>query len=199
MNWKKVIDKGFQGGATAGLGGAIAYAATAMLIAALPELEVREGVVLAGLLLICTAAVNAGRNWLKHRERTCFGPPGSLIIIALLLPALLFMGGCTSLANLVTAEGIYANKNYIVEGHGTNFGIGFEQMTQGNLPMPKIGYWKTDFVFMAVPLDPDDALQYSNERDVTVGTEGGVDIYSGNRTTLGVDAQKYLKEIERDE
>ncbi len=119
--------------------------------------------------------------------------PVALLVVAMLLLALPLTTGCSGLAELVTAEGIYANKNYIVETHTINIAIGFEKPLDGGLPLPKIGYWKTDMVLMAVPLDDDDALRYANERDVTIGAEGDIEIISGNRTTLDVDAQKFLE------
>jgi len=116
----------------------------------------------------------------------------TLLILAL-LPAFI-LAGCSSLAQLITAEGIYANKTYVIEAHGTNIGIGFEQLVSGNLPLPKIGYWKTDVVATAVAAGDGEGVRYVNERDVSIATTGETEIRSGNKTEVSVDAQQYLKE-----
>jgi|GEM_PF-5948392 len=118
----------------------------------------------------------------------------TILCIALLMLILSPLISCAGMAQLVEAEGTYALKTYVLQNHSWNIGIGFDQPAQGNLPTPRVGYWRTDTVVLATPLNDTEGARFVNEHDVTVSAENGAAVHTGNITTIEIDAEKYLAE-----
>jgi hypothetical protein len=122
-----------------------------------------------------------------------------LLIAATLASIVTLNIGCAGMSDLVRAEGESKNASYIAENRFVGIRVGFEQPSEGNIPLPSIRVGRADSVFGIMAPGKDEGLRYRNRRNIRLdaGGEGLPDAgaVSGDETIIAIDEYKYLGEI----
>ena len=194
--------KALQGARDGGIASAAAILIATLLCELFPELDYAAtfGVV----LVIASGISRAVFNWLKHRPVNPTQRPSLPVLLAIALVGFTLAGCETmiratgdSMARIQAAENLYVTRNRIIEAEYTHIGAGFIRTPDHPVPLPTVGYNRARFFYGSTPVDPDDAARYISERDVEVMTDGENTVYTGSRTTLHLDNQRYLEPAEQ--